>query len=111
MPADAGNEPPTTEGVTFVDAIELPAERIDEFVRQWRDRAAHMRTAPGFRDVRLHRAILPDARFQLVNIAHWDNAEACEAAGPNPAVVASVDEARAIATAHPALYRVVAEYH
>ncbi|MFC8043300.1 DJ-1/PfpI family protein [Nocardia sp. NPDC057353] len=95
-------------GVTFVNAIEIPAERIDDFVRQWRGRAASMRTAPGFRDVRLHRAILPDTRFQLVTIAHWDSAEACEAAGRAPAVVASVDEARSIATAHPAIYRVQA---
>lgn len=109
-PTQYGDERPTTEGVTFVNAIELPTERIDEFVQQWRDRAALMRTAPGFRDVRLHRAILPDARFQLVNIAHWDSVEACEAAGLNPTVVASVDEARTIATAHPALYRVTAEY-
>ncbi|MFI6314513.1 DJ-1/PfpI family protein [Nocardia fusca] len=105
-----GDEPRTTEGVTFVNAIELPAERIDEFIHQWRARAALMRTAPGFRDVRLHRAILPDARFQLVNIAHWDSAEACAAAGLNPTVLASVDEARTIATAHPAVYRVAAEY-
>ncbi|MFI2332220.1 DJ-1/PfpI family protein [Nocardia rhamnosiphila] len=109
-PVDDGDEPRTTEGVTFVNAIELPAELIDEFVHQWRARAARMRTAPGFRDVRLHRAILPDARFQLVDIAHWDSAEACEAAGLNPTVVASADEARTIATAHPALYRVAAEY-
>lgn len=108
-PLGAG-ERPTTEGVTFVNAIELPAERIDEFVEQWCDRAALMRTAPGFRDVRLHRAILPDARFQLVNIAHWDSVEACEAAGSNPTVVASVDVARTFATAYPALYRVTAAY-
>lgn len=105
-----GAETRTTEGVVFVNAIELPAERIDEFVEQWRDRAVLMRTAPGFRDVRLHRALLPDARFQLVNIAHWDSVEACEAAGSNPTVVASVGEARTIATAYPALYRVAAEY-
>lgn len=99
------------EGVTFVNAIELPTERVDEFVAQWRERAALMRSAPGFRDVRLHRAILPDSRFQLVNIAHWDSVEACEAAGLNPTVVASVDDAREIASAQPALYRVIAEYH
>ncbi|MFC9968898.1 DJ-1/PfpI family protein [Nocardia ignorata] len=104
------DEQPTSDGVTFVNVIELPAERIDEFVEQWRGRAALMRTAPGFRDVRLHRAIVPGAQFPLVNIAHWDSIEACEAAGLNPAVVASVDEAREVAIAHPALYRVVAEY-
>ncbi|MFD0000537.1 antibiotic biosynthesis monooxygenase family protein [Nocardia sp. NPDC127526] len=100
----------TDQGVTFINAIELPADRIDEFIEQWRARAALMRTAPGFRDVRLHRALLPGARFQLVNVAHWDSAEACEAAGMNPAVVASVDEARQVASANPGLYEVVAAF-
>ncbi|NEW40110.1 antibiotic biosynthesis monooxygenase [Nocardia cyriacigeorgica] len=101
----------TDQGVTFINVLEVPAEHVDAFVEQWRERAALMRTAPGFRDVRLHRALLPDARFQLVNVAHWDSAEACEAAGMNPAVVASVDDARKVASANPGLYEVVAEYH
>ncbi|MFE3444140.1 antibiotic biosynthesis monooxygenase family protein [Nocardia sp. NPDC059180] len=100
----------TDNGVTFINVLEVPAEQVDAFIEQWRGRAALMRTAPGFRDVRLHRALLPDARFQLVNVAHWDSVEACEAAGINQAVVASVDEARKVASANPALYEVVAEY-
>ncbi|MGX1805888.1 antibiotic biosynthesis monooxygenase family protein [Nocardia sp. NPDC055321] len=97
-------------GVTFINAIELPADQVDAFIEQWRERAALMRTAPGFRDVRLHRSLLPDTRFQLVNVAHWDSAEACEAAGMNPAVVSSVDRARQVATANPGLYEVVAAF-
>ncbi|MEV6322691.1 antibiotic biosynthesis monooxygenase family protein [Nocardia sp. NPDC051787] len=100
----------TDSGVTFINVFEIPADEIDEFVANWRERARIMREAPGFRDVRLHRARLPDTRFQLVNVAHWDSAEACEAAGANPAVVESVDTARKVATANPALYEVVAEY-
>ncbi|WP_280234383.1 antibiotic biosynthesis monooxygenase family protein [Nocardia cyriacigeorgica] len=100
----------TDQGVTFINVLEVPGEQVDAFIEQWRERAALMRTAPGFRDVRLHRALLPDARFQLVNVAHWDSAQACEAAGMNPAVVASVDDARKIASANPGLYEVVAEY-
>ncbi|MFD3746208.1 antibiotic biosynthesis monooxygenase family protein [Nocardia sp. NPDC058633] len=100
----------TDQGVTFINVIEVSADDIDGFVAQWRERAAHMRTAPGFRDVRLHRALLPDSRFQLVNVAHWDSAEACGAAGLNPPVVASVDQARQVARANSALYEVVAEF-
>ncbi|MCP2287960.1 antibiotic biosynthesis monooxygenase family protein [Nocardia amikacinitolerans] len=98
------------QGVTFINVIELPADRIDEFVEQWRERASLMREAPGFRDVRLHRALLSDTRFQLVNVAHWDSVEACEAAGLNKTVVASVAEAEKFADANPGLYHVVAEY-
>lgn len=99
----------TEPGVIFINVIELPAEAVEDFLAQWRERVARMRTAPGFRDVRLHRALLPDARFQLVNIAHWDSAEDCRAAGADPTVSASVAEAEKIATAYPGLYRVVAE--
>ncbi|WP_280425629.1 antibiotic biosynthesis monooxygenase family protein [Nocardia carnea] len=99
----------TDSGVTFINVIELPAEAVDDFLVQWHERVARMRSAPGFRDVRLHRALLPDSRFQLVNIAHWDTAEDCRAAGADPVVTASVAEAEKTATAHPGLYRVVAE--
>ncbi|WP_181719298.1 antibiotic biosynthesis monooxygenase family protein [Nocardia gipuzkoensis] len=101
----------TDDGVTFINVFEIPAEQIDEFVENWHERARIMRTAPGFRDVRLHRALLPDTRFQLVNVAHWDSAEACEAAGAHSAVLASVADARKTADANPALYEVVAEYN
>ncbi|MFE7797978.1 antibiotic biosynthesis monooxygenase family protein [Nocardia sp. NPDC057440] len=100
----------TDTGITFINVIEIPADQVDEFLENWHDRAKLMQTAPGFRDVRLHRALLSDTRFQLVNVAHWDSAEACEAAGANPAVVSSVDTARKVASANPALYDVVAEY-
>ena len=99
----------TDAGVTFINVIELPAEAVDDFIAQWRGRVDRMRSAPGFRDVRLHRALLPDSRFQLINIAHWDTAEDCHTAGADPMVTASVAEAEETATAHPGLYRVVAE--
>lgn len=99
----------TDTGVTFVNVIELPAEAVDDFIAQWRERVDRMRSAPGFRDVRLHRALLPDSRFQLINIAHWDTAEDCHIAGADPVVTASVTEAEKTTIAYPGLYRVVAE--
>ena len=98
------------QGVTFINVFEIPADHVDNFIEQWKQRAALLRQAPGFRDVRLHRALLPDSRFQLVNVAHWDSVEACEAAGKNAEVVALVDSARQVASANPAFYEVVAEY-
>ncbi|WP_459546717.1 antibiotic biosynthesis monooxygenase family protein [Nocardia sp. X0981] len=100
----------TDHGVVFINAIELAADEVETFIGQWHERVALMRTAPGFRDARLHRALLPGARFQLVNIAHWDSAQVREAAGGQPLVEASVAEAEKTTNAHPALYRVVAEH-
>jgi heme-degrading monooxygenase HmoA len=101
---------PKGPGITFVNAFEMPADRIDEFVTHWHGRASLMAQAPGFRDNRLHRAVDPQARFQLVNIAHWDSPDAWRAAGNNPAFQQRLAAAPTFATANPALYDVVAEF-
>ncbi|AXB44549.1 antibiotic biosynthesis monooxygenase family protein [Amycolatopsis albispora] len=99
-----------TDGVTFINVFEIPADRVDEFVGHWRERAELLRDAPGFRDVRLHRALLPDSRFQLVNVAHWDSEEDWLAATRNHGQFqSSVAEAAQVATPNPALYEVVVE--
>ncbi|WP_435592422.1 antibiotic biosynthesis monooxygenase family protein [Nocardia sp. bgisy118] len=97
-------------GITFVNAFELPAERIDEFLPHWLGRAELMSQAPGFRDNRLHRAVNPDTRFQLVNIAHWDSAEAWRAAGDDPRFQQRLSASPDFAAANPALFQVVAEF-
>jgi heme-degrading monooxygenase HmoA len=97
-------------GVTFMNVIELPAVEVDGFVEQWRERAKLMRDAPGFRDSRLHRAKLPNTRFQLVNVAHWDSVEAWESAIANPAFQTAVRGVPGVVTPNPALYDVVVEY-
>lgn len=101
-----GGEPDTA----FVTAYELPAGRTDEFLAHWRARAELLSRAPGFRDVRLHRAVDPDTRFQLVGIAHWDSPEACRAAHRDPHVRQRLSAPPGYAVAHPSLFRVVARF-
>ncbi|WP_433661946.1 antibiotic biosynthesis monooxygenase family protein [Nocardia sp. CA-128927] len=101
---------PAGRGITFVNAFELPAELVDEFLAHWRTRAELMSAAAGFRDNRLHRSTDPSARFQAVNVAHWDSADAWRAAGNNPAFQQRLAVAPTYATAHPELYEVVAEF-
>lgn len=97
--------------VTFVNVIELPAEQVDAFLAGWRERADFMRHQPGFRDYALHRAVLPDSRFQLINIAHWDSQEAFRSATADPAfrdqIQALSADPELDATANPGLYEVV----
>ncbi|MGC7102415.1 antibiotic biosynthesis monooxygenase family protein [Amycolatopsis lurida] len=96
------------DGVTFINVFEISADRVDEFVDHWRERAELLRDAPGFRDVRLHRALLPDSRFQLVNVAHWDSEQDWLAATRNHGrFQSSVAEAAQVAAPNPALYQVV----
>jgi len=100
--------------VTLIHVFEVPAEHVDAFVDGWRERAALMSTKPGFLDTRLHRALLSEARFQLVNVARWESREAFEAATSDPEfrerTRAAGSDPKIPVCAHPALYRVVAGY-
>lgn len=97
--------------VTFINAFELPGELdLDDFTQAWRARAEHMRAAPGFRDARMHRAVRPNTRFPIVNIAHWDAAEQVEAAQGNPAWRQLLQRLPAGAHANPGLYRIVHDF-
>jgi heme oxygenase (mycobilin-producing) len=68
----------------FVNAFEIPPDQIDAFLEGWRDRADFMRRQPGFRGYRMLRALQPDSRFQLINVARWDSVEAFGTATANP---------------------------
>jgi len=98
--------------VTLINIFEVPADQVEEFITQWRARAEIMASAAGFRDAKLHRAVSPQARFQLVNVAHWDSQADLEAAQANDRFQ---DRVRALRedpgmrfSAYPAVYEVAA---
>ncbi|MGH2881521.1 MAG: antibiotic biosynthesis monooxygenase family protein [Solirubrobacteraceae bacterium] len=99
--------------ITLINVFEVPAEQVDEFIDRWRDRAKIMATAPGFRDSRLHRAVSPQARFQLINVAHWDSEADLDAALDSGAwqerVRALREDPEMPFSANPALYQAVAD--
>lgn len=98
--------------VTLINVFEVPAEHAEDFVEAWRERAAIMSRAPGFCDSRLHRAISAGARFQFVNVAHWESAAAWEAAQANPEFRAKTQDLDPSVRmgANPALYRVAVTF-
>jgi heme-degrading monooxygenase HmoA len=102
----------TTAGpVTLINVFEVEPEKLESFLAAWRDRAELMSKRPGFRSLRLHRALSGDARFQVVNVAVWESAEALRAATEaqdwrEKAISAAQDVGF---TANPALYRVAFE--
>lgn len=55
------NEPATDAPVALVNVFEIPAEHVDTFIADWQIRADFTSRQPGFRDYRLHRAVLPDS--------------------------------------------------
>lgn len=111
MPSDSYREPASADAaVTLINVVEIPADQVDQFVIGWKQRAEIMSTLPGFRDYALHRALIANARYQLVNVAHWDSSEAFEAAMANPEFSSGrtgVQDEFDV-TGAPALYRVVA---
>ena len=98
--------------ITLINSFEVHADQVEEFIAQWEARAKIMCTAPGFRDARLHRAVSPDARFQLVNIAHWDSQAHMDAALGNSAFQHRVrvlqEDPNTRFSAYPAVYEVAA---
>ena len=64
----------------LINSFAVPEGRETEFLAAWNETAALMRQAPGFIDTTLHRSVDANARFQFVNVAHWENPEAFHAA-------------------------------
>src|SRR5215813_15607349 len=108
------SQPASSSPVTLINIFEVPVERVDEFIAAWRERAALMTTKPGFVDTRLHRALSPETRFQLVNVAHWESREAFQAATADPEfqqrISAAIADPRVPIASNPALYQVAVEF-
>ena len=100
-----------TEPVTLINVFEIDSGDVELFLQQWQERAQFMGRQPGFRSLRLHRALNPDSRFQLINVAEWDNVEALHAATAQDFFQQSAERSvqELTITAHPATYCVVIE--
>ncbi|SFK32178.1 antibiotic biosynthesis monooxygenase family protein [Streptomyces pini] len=113
MTADSRPDSAPDTTVTFINVFEISAEHLDAFVARWEQRAALMRSRPGFIDSRLHRARSAEARFQLVNVSHWESQEAWEAAVADPEfrerAQAAQDDPSARITSSRGLYDVVVD--
>ena len=62
--------------VTLINAFEVAPDRLHAAVEAWRDARDFLAAEPGYRSTTLYRALAPDARFALVNVATWESAEA-----------------------------------
>jgi heme oxygenase (mycobilin-producing) len=64
----------------LINSFIVPEGRETEFLAAWNKTAALMQQAPGFIDTTLHRTLDSEARFQFVNVAHWESPDAFYAA-------------------------------
>jgi heme-degrading monooxygenase HmoA len=60
--------------VVLINPFEVHEGKEHEVLALWDVAAAFFKKPPGFISTRLHRAIVPWARFYLVNVAEWESA-------------------------------------
>lgn len=100
--------PARAEQVTLINVFEVPAGSVDATVEYWEVHRDILATQPGYISTSLHRALLPDARFQLINIAQWESAEAFEAATRHMREVSTAKPPAGVKTS-PALFQAIRE--
>jgi heme oxygenase (mycobilin-producing) len=66
--------------VTLINPFEVPEGKEDEALAFWERVADYMKAQPGFVSTRLHKAVVPWARFHFINVAEWQSIEHFEAA-------------------------------
>ena len=96
-----------SEPVTLINPFEVPADRVEDCIAYWERARDFMQEQPGYLATRLHRALRPDARFALINVAEWASADDFQAAITDPRFAALTKPERGTFPHHPALYRVI----
>ncbi len=101
------NIAPAIADVVLINAFEVPEGQRDATVAAWENARDFLATQPGYISTALHGAMMPDARFELVNVARWESPDAFTAAtqAMREAGVAAMPEG---VIANPSLYTVIA---
>ncbi len=99
--SDADKEP-----VTPINAFIVPADKEAEAIVFWEQAAEFMKQQPGYVSTALHRAILPDAKFKLVNIAKWESVDAFKKASVALRTTSGIKPVDGVVPA-PSLYEVI----
>lgn len=93
--------------VVLINVFEVPAGMEDDFVEWWKHSSEALQKEPGFIDAKLHRSRKPDARFQFINVAHWETEESLDLARTrNKDVLQSIPAGKGT----PAIYEVALAY-
>lgn len=99
--SDTGKAP-----VTLINAFIVPADKEAEAILFWEQAAEFMKRQPGYVSTALHRAILPDAKFKLINIAKWESVDAFKKASVALRTTSGIKPVDGVVPA-PSLYEVI----
>jgi heme-degrading monooxygenase HmoA len=61
--------------VTLINPFEVPQGKEDECLAFWEKFAEYMRHQSGFISTKLHKAVVPGAKFHFINVAEWESPE------------------------------------
>ena len=61
--------------VILINPFEVPEGKEEEALAFWEKAADLMRRQPGYISTRLHKAIVPWARFHYINVAEWESVD------------------------------------
>jgi heme-degrading monooxygenase HmoA len=93
--------------VILINVFEVPAGKEKEFVTWWNQSSVVLKQEPGFIDAKLHRSLKPGARFQFINVAHWETTLALELARSKHAFLL---QSLTAGKGNPAFYEIAAQY-
>lgn len=97
--------------VTLINSFVVPLEAEARFRELWHATSSFFRGQPGFRSLRLHRAVSDDAPYRYVNVVEWDSADLYRAAHEQDRFLRLVaQEGWAEFPSSPALYEEVVEH-
>ncbi len=93
--------------VVLINVFEVPGGTESAFIEWWKKSSEALQHEPGFIDARLHQSCNHNARFQFINVAHWDTEEALnQARARHRDILGSLTAGKGT----PALYEVAAAY-
>ena len=101
------NAAPAIAEVVLINTFEVPEGQRGAAIAAWEDARDFLAAQPGYISTSLHGAAMPDARFELVNVAKWESPEAFLAA-TQAMREAGVFQPPEGVIANPALYTVIA---
>jgi heme oxygenase (mycobilin-producing) len=93
--------------VILINPFEVYGGQEGEARILWDMAADFFRKQPGFISTRLHQAIVPWARFYLINVAEWESAQLYEAPLKSEEYRKLAERFKEVARYYPGLYEVV----
>ncbi len=90
----------------LINAFEVPQGKLEASIKYWEDCRDFLKNQPGYISTKLHQSIKEGAKFELVNVAVWENPKAFAEASQKMAKVIGASPVEGL-KANPSLYTII----